>query len=392
MASLRIPAAYMRGGTSKGVFFRAEDLPGDAHERDRILLRVIGSPDPYGKQIDGMGAATSSTSKVVILARSGREDSDVDFQFGQVAIDRALIDWSGNCGNLTAAVGPFALRQGWVERAPADGIAVVRIWQRNIGKRIVSSVPMRGGAVDEEGEFMLDGVAFPAAEIRVEFLDPGGMEGQDAAAGGAFPTGHLREILEVPGLGAIEATLVNAGNPTVFVSSAALGLTGTEMQAAIDGDAGLLARAEALRSHAAVAMGLAASPGEATRLRPHTPKVALVAPPAAFVSSSGQRFEASAMDLTVRMLSMGKLHHAITGTGAVAAAVACAIPGTVAGDALRTGCDPLRTRIAHPSGVLAAGAEAVRGAAGWSVTRVVMSRSARLLMEGWVLVPQGRPR
>jgi probable AcnD-accessory protein PrpF len=372
MTQLRIPAVYMRGGTSKGVFFRADALPADPEERDRILLRVVGSPDPYGTQIDGMGAATSSTSKIVILSPSERDDSDVDYLFGQVAIDCPLIDWSGNCGNLTAAVGPFAVSQGWV-KAPRDGIAITRIWQRNISKRIVAHVPVRNGEVVEEGGFELDGVAFPAAEIRIEFMDPGGV-GDEAM----FPTGNLRDLLDVPGVGSVEATLISAGNPTVFVADAAESWIDRPVEA------------EAMRALGAVAMGLAKSVEEASRTRLHTPKIVFVAPPRDYVASSGNAVNRGDIDLAIRMLSMGKLHHAITGTGAVAAAVACAIPGTVAHAATQGASDPLRTRIGHPSGTLTVGAEVSREGGEWVVTKAVMSRSARRLMEGWVRVPQIR--
>jgi probable AcnD-accessory protein PrpF len=386
MSQLRIPAVYMRGGTSKGVFFRAEDLPADPAERDRILLRTVGSPDPYGKQIDGMGAATSSTSKIVILAPSKRPDSDVDYLFGQVAIDRPLIDWSGNCGNLTSAVGPFAVAEGWV-KGPRDGIAKVRIWQQNISKRIVSHVPVRNGEVVEEGDFVLDGVTFPSAEIRIEFLDPGGMGDEGDAPAAMFPTGNLRDTLEVPGVGAVQATLITAGNPTVFVDAAAMGLSGHELQSRVDVDAKLLARGEAIRAHAAVAMGLAKSADDASRNRLHTPKIAWVSGPQSYTSSSGKPVAERDIDLTIRMLSMGKLHHVITGTGAIATAVASAIEGTVVNAARRAGADPLRTTLGHPSGTLAVGAEVAREGGEWKVARAVMSRSARRLMEGWVRVP-----
>jgi hypothetical protein len=386
MAQLRIPAVYMRGGTSKGVFFRAADLPRDTAERDRVLLRTIGSPDPYGKQIDGMGAATSSTSKIVILAPSQRPDSDVDYLFGQVAIDRPLIDWSGNCGNLTSAVGPFAVSEGWV-KAPADGVAVVRIWQQNIGKRIVAHVPVMNGEVVEEGAFVLDGVTFPAAEIVIEFLEPGGMGEEGGESSAMFPTGNLRDRLEVPGVGSVEATLITAGNPTVFVDAAAVGIEGTELAGAIDGNAELLARCEAIRAHGAVAMGLAPSAGEASRSRLHTPKIAMVSAPRGYTASTGRGIAASDIDVTIRMLSMGKLHHVITGTGAIASAVASAIDGTIANGARRPGADPLRTRLGHPSGILAVGAEVTHENGEWKVARAIMSRSARRLMEGWIRVP-----
>jgi len=386
VSALRIPAVYMRGGTSKGVFFRASDLPSDPRERDAILLRVVGSPDPYGKQIDGMGAATSSTSKIVILAPSKRPDTDVDYLFGQVAIDRPLIDWSGNCGNLTAAVGPYAISEGWV-KAPREGTARVRIWQANIGKRILSHVPVRAGEVLEEGGFVLDGVAFPAAEIRLEFLDPGGAGEEGQSAGAMLPTGNVADALEVPGAGRVEATLITAGNPTVFVDAAALGLKGNEPQARIDADRALLDKCEAIRAHAAVVMGLAASMREASDKRLHTPKIALVSRPQAYSASNGKAIGASDIDITIRMLSMGRLHHAVTGTGAVATAVACAIPGTLAHRMLATGADALRTRLGHPSGTLTVGAAVARSGDEWVVERAVMSRSARRLMEGWVRVP-----
>jgi probable AcnD-accessory protein PrpF len=324
MTQLRIPAVYMRGGASKGVFFLAEDLPSDRERRDRILLRVIGSPDPYGKHIDGMGGATSSTSKVVIVSRSARPDSDVDYLFGQVAIDAPVIDWSGNCGNLTAAVGPFAISAGLLS-APAAGVAAVRIWQANIGKRIIAQVPMRGGEVLEGGTFQLDGVAFPAAEVRLEFLDPAGEDAQ-SGAGATFPTGRAIDILEVPGLGRLEATLINAGNPTIFVDAGSLGLKGTELQQDVNDRRDVLALAEAVRARGAVAMGLAPTAEEATAKRPHTPKIAFIAKPAGYTASDGTRIEPQSMDLLARIFSMGKLHHAMTGTGAVAIAAAAAIP------------------------------------------------------------------
>jgi len=384
MTQLRIPAIYMRGGTSKGVFFHEAALPPPGPARDRLLLRVIGSPDPYGKQIDGMGAATSSTSKTVILSRSSRPDCDVDYLFGQVAIDKPMVDWSGNCGNLTAAVGPFAISEGLVA-APRDGVAVVRIWQANIAKRIVAHVPMRNGEVVEEGDFELDGVTFPAAEIRIEFLEPGG--GEDDEGGPMFPTGHIVDQLAVPGVGTLAATLINAGNPTVFVDAAALGLKGTELQDDINGDAALLARCEKIRAAGTVAMGLAKTAEAATRERPHTPKLAFVAPPQDYTASSGKPVAAKDLQLCARILSMGKLHHAMTGTGAVALAVAAAIPGTVVERIVAGRARGGNVRFGHPSGTLAVGAEAIKQSEEWIVTKAIMSRSARRLMEGWVRVP-----
>ena len=386
MKQLRIPAVYMRGGTSKGVFFLANNLPSDPAARDRILLRVIGSPDRYGKHTDGMGGATSSTSKVVIISRSERAGCDVDYRFGQVAIDAPMIDWSGNCGNLSAAVGSFALSAGLVE-GPADGTATVNIWQANIAKKIVNHVPMQGGEVQELGGFELDGVAFPAAEVKVEFLDPASDEEGHGAGGAMFPTGNRIDMLDVPSVGRIEATLINAGNPTIFVDASKLGLKGTELQGDINSDKAMLGRAEAVRSLGAVAMGLVATPEEATAKRPHTPKLAFVARPAPYTASDGKRVEAGSIDLLARIFSMGVLHHAMTGTGAVAIAAAAAIPGTIVSRVAPAGADG-RVRFGHPSGTLSVGAEAREQGGQWTVSKVMMSRSARRLMEGWVRVPQ----
>ncbi|HSI02210.1 MAG TPA: 2-methylaconitate cis-trans isomerase PrpF [Reyranella sp.] len=386
MKQLRIPAVYMRGGTSKGVFFLEHDLPADPAERERVLLRVIGSPDRYAKHTDGMGGATSSTSKIVILSKSDRPDSDVNYLFGQVSIDAPVVDWSGNCGNLSTAVGPFAIEAGLVA-APSDGTAVVRIWQANIQKRIVSHVPMKDGAVQELGDFALDGVTFPAAEVKLEFLDPADDEG-DGSGGAMFPTGHRIDTLAVPELGEVEATMINAGNPTIFVDAARLGLTGAELQKDINGNPKILALAESVRARGAVAMGLVKTPQEATERRQHTPKLAFVAPPAAYTASDGKAVTPGSIDLLARIYSMGVLHHAMTGTGAVAIAAAAAIPGTVVSRLAPVGADG-RVRFGHPSGVLSVGAEAREEAGQWAVKKVMMSRSARRLMEGWVRVPAG---
>ncbi|HYF60828.1 MAG TPA: 2-methylaconitate cis-trans isomerase PrpF [Burkholderiaceae bacterium] len=381
MSVRRIPAVHMRGGTSKGLFFHARDLPASPRARDALLLRAIGSPDPYARHTDGLGGATSSTSKVVLVSRSERPGCDVDFLFGQVAIDAPVIDWSGNCGNLSAAVGPFAIAEGLCP-APPDGAARVRIWQANLGERIDAFVPMRGGEVVETGSFVEDGVPFPGAEIRLEFLEP---------AEELFPTGLPRETLEVPGHGRIEATLVTAGNPTVFVRAEALGLDGRETAGDVDRNRGLLERLEAIRARAAVRMGLAASAEEATRSRPATPKVAWVARPAAFRSSAGVEVPADSIDVLARIMSMGKLHHAFTGTGSIALAVAAAVPGTVVADAART-LPGVATRIGHASGTIAVGAEVscspgADGRPRWTVDKCVLSRSARRLMRGEVFVP-----
>lgn len=388
----RIPAFYMRGGTSKGVFFVREHLPQDRAARDRLLLRVIGSPDPYGKQTDGMGGATSSTSKVVLVGPSKRVDSDVDYLFGQVSIEKPVVDWSGNCGNLTAAVGPFAIAQGMLKTL-ADGTATVRIWQVNLGARIHAHVPMANGRVVEDGEFYLDGVAFPSEEIRLEFFDRA--DGAESGANGLFPTGTVRSKLFVPGVGELDATLISAGNPTVFVAAAQLGLRGDEMQGDVNNDTALLARCETIRAHAAVAMGLARNSAQATNEQPHTPKLAFVATPSPYVASDGRLVGAAEIDLNARILSMGRLHHAMTGTGAVAIAVAAAIPGTVVHELLheaRAGTEDnrgkARVRFGHPSGVTAVSAEVEQCDGVWHMTKVSMSRSARTLMEGWVCVPE----
>ncbi|RJG01542.1 2-methylaconitate cis-trans isomerase PrpF [Noviherbaspirillum sedimenti] len=387
---IKIPATYIRGGTSKGVFFRLQDLPAAAQvpgaARDALLLRVIGSPDPYGKQIDGMGAATSSTSKTVILSKSSKPGHDVDYLFGQVAIDKAFVDWSGNCGNLSAAVGSFALASGLVDaaRIPQNGIATVRIWQANIGKTIIAHVPITNGEVQETGDFELDGVTFPAAEVQLEFLDPAD-EGEGDGGGAMFPTGNMVDDLEVPGVGTLKVTMINAGIPTIFVNAEAIGYTGTELQDAINGDAKALAMFETIRAYGALRMGLIKHVDEAAR-RQHTPKVAYVAKPADYVASSGKQVAAGDIDLLVRALSMGKLHHAMMGTAAVAIGTAAAIPGTLvnlaAGGGARTA-----VRFGHPSGTLRVGAEAIQANGEWSVTKAIMSRSARVLMEGWVRVP-----
>ncbi|KRD77087.1 2-methylaconitate cis-trans isomerase PrpF [Lysobacter sp. Root983] len=389
LPQLRIPATYMRGGTSKGVFFRLEDLPAAAQvpgtARDALLLRVIGSPDPYGKHTDGMGGATSSTSKCVILAKSAVPEHDVDYLYGQVGISQSFVDWSGNCGNLSSAVGPFAIAAGLIDpaRVPHDGIAIVRIWQANIGKTIIAHVPVSNGQVQETGDFELDGVTFPAAEIQLEFLDPA----DEGEGGGAmFPTGNIVDDLDVPGVGTLRATMINAGVPTIFLNAADLGYTGAELQDAINGDPAALAKFETIRAHGAVRMGLIADISGAVQ-RQHTPKVAFVAPPQDYTSSGGKRIAAADIDLLARALSMGKLHHAMMGTAAVAIATAASVPGTVVNLAAGGGNDRAAVRFGHPSGTLRVGVEARQVDGEWAVTKASMSRSARVLMEGWVRVP-----
>ncbi|HRP95947.1 MAG TPA: 2-methylaconitate cis-trans isomerase PrpF [Rhodocyclaceae bacterium] len=385
---IRIPATYMRGGTSKGVFFRLQDLPercqvpGEA--RDRMFMRVIGSPDPYAAHIDGMGGATSSTSKCVILSKSRRPDHDVDYLYGQVAIDKDFVDWSGNCGNLSTAAGAFAVHAGLIDsaRVPDNGVCVVRIWQANIGKTILAHVPVTDGQVQETGDFELDGVTFPAAEIVLEFLDPS----DDGDAGGAmFPTGNPVDELEVPGVGTLRATMINAGIPTVFVNAEDIGYRGTELREDINDKPEALARFEAIRVAGALRMGLIRTAEEAAT-RQHTPKIAFVSGPSDYRCASGKPVAAADVDLLVRALSMGKLHHAMMGTAAVAIGTAAAIPGTLVNLAAGGG-ERRAVRFGHPSGTLRVGAEARLVDGQWRVTKAVMSRSARILMEGWVRVP-----
>ena len=389
LPQIKIPATYMRGGTSKGVFFKLSELPLTARQpgaaRDALLLRVIGSPDPYEKQIDGMGAATSSTSKTVILSKSERKDHDVDYLFGQVSIDKPFVDWSGNCGNLSAAVGPFSISNGLVNtsRIPHNGIATIRIWQANIGKTIIAHVPITHGEVQETGDFDLDGVTFPAAEVQLEFMDPGADE--EGAGGAMFPTGNLVDDLEVPGIGTFKATMINAGIPTVFINAEDVGYSGTELQGAINSDAKALAIFETIRAHGAMRMGLIKSLDEA-KTRQHTPKVAIVAPPKEYASSSGKVITAKDVDLLVRAMSMGKLHHAMMGTASVAIAVAACVPGTLVNAAAGGGART-EVRFGHPSGTLRVGAEAMQQNGEWTVKKAIMSRSARVLMEGFVRVP-----
>lgn len=387
-AQIKIPATYMRGGTSKGVFFRLQDLPASCQvpgtARDKLFMRVIGSPDPYAAHIDGMGGATSSTSKCVILSKSSQPEHDVDYLYGQVSIDKAFVDWSGNCGNLSTAAGAFAIHAGLVEpaRIPDNGVCVVRIWQANIQKTIIAHVPVSNGQVQETGDFELDGVTFPAAEIVLEFLDPS----DDGEEGGSmFPTGNLVDDLEVPGVGTFKATMISAGIPTVFVNAEDIGYQGTELREAINGDPAQLARFEQIRVAGALRMGLIKTAEEALT-RQHTPKIAFVSPPKSYQASSGKQIEAGEVDLLVRALSMGKLHHAMMGTCAVAIGTAAAVPGTLVNLAAG-GSEREAVRFGHPSGTLRVGAQAKQIDGQWTVTKAIMSRSARILMEGWVRVP-----
>ena len=390
---LRIPATYMRGGTSKGVFFRLQDLPEWAQtpgpQRDALLMRVIGSPDPYGKHTDGMGGATSSTSKCVIIGPATQPDHDVDYLYGQVAIERAFVDWTGNCGNLSTAVGPFAISNGFipVDRIPENGTVAVKVWQKNIGKTIIVHVPIRNGVVQETGDFELDGVTFPAAEIVLEFVDPSDDGGDDGAAS-MFPTGNVVDDLVVPGIGTLRATMITAGIPTIFVNAADIGYRGNELQGDINSDSAALQRFEAIRTAGALRMGIIREVAEMAS-RQHSPKVAMVAPPMDFVSSAGKSVAADAMDLQVRAMSMGKMHHAMMGTASVAIATAAGVPGTVV-NAAAGGQVGDAVTFAHPSGLLRVGAQVTNEDGHWVVRKAIMSRSARVLMEGLVRVPDPR--
>ncbi|HHX8442512.1 2-methylaconitate cis-trans isomerase PrpF [Vibrio sp. Y42_MX_L11] len=385
MSQIKVPATYMRGGTSKGVFFNLDDLPQEAQvageARDKLLLRVIGSPDPYAKQIDGMGGATSSTSKTVIVSRSSQDGHDVDYLFGQVSIDKPFVDWSGNCGNLSAAVGPFAIHAGLIpqDRIPENGIVTVRVWQVNISKTILVHVPIVNGFVQETGEFELDGVTFPAAEIQVDFVDPSDGEGS------MFPTGNLVDDLVVPDVGTFNATFINAGIPTIFIDAESIGYQGTELQDDINNDDAALAMFESIRAHGALKMGLISDLEEA-QTRQHTPKIAFVSKPKSYLSSSGKAVNDTDIDVLVRALSMGKLHHAMMGTAAVAIASAACVPGTLVNLAAGGG-EKESVTFGHPSGTLKVGAQAKQTEQGWVVQKAIMSRSARILMEGFVRVP-----
>ncbi|MCA2998633.1 MAG: 2-methylaconitate cis-trans isomerase PrpF [Rhodocyclaceae bacterium] len=393
MRQYKIPAVYMRGGTSKGIFFKAEDLPADSGRRDLILLRALGSPDPYGNQLDGLGDANPTTNRVVLVSKSYRDDCDVDFICGQVAIDTPTIDWSGNFANLAAAVGPFAISEDLCD-APAEGMATVRMWQAGIGKKIVAYVPMHGGEVVEEGDFVDDGVAFPAAQIRMEFLDPAAEDltaPENLSHVGLFPTGNARDLLNIAPGETIEVTMVDAGNPTVLVLAEALGLSATETKEAVNNNTALLARMESIRAAAAVAMGIAKSPEDATALHPQRPKLAFIAEPTSYLASNGCVITADRIDVLARMVTMQTLHHALPGSCAIALAVAAAFPGTLVHRIVGSHDLLKPVRIGHTSGILAISAEASDSIGGWRITKAVMSRSARRLMAGWVYVPAKIP-
>ncbi len=394
---ISVPATYMRGGTSKGTFFKLSDLPERCQvagkARDNFLLRVIGSPDPYGKQIDGLGNGSSSTSKTVILSPTDKADHDVNYLFGQVNIAKPMIDWAGNCGNLTAAVGACAINMGIVDAkkvaaSAENGICEVRIWQENIGKTIIAHVPVYQDEqgvvqVQETGDFELDGVTFPAAEVKIEFIDP-----VDSSSD-MFPTNNLVDDFDVSGCGLesdnVKATFISAGIPTIFMQAADLGFNGTELQGDINSNSELLAKLEKIRARGGVAMGLFKDESEAQSSQ-HIPKIAWVAPAQSYTASSGKEVNSADIDLVVRAMSMGQLHHAMMGTAAVAIAAAATTQGTLVNEA--AGGDSLgEVRFGHPSGTLLVGGATEQVDGRWQAKKVSMSRSARRIMVGEVFVP-----
>jgi probable AcnD-accessory protein PrpF len=380
---MKVKATYMRGGTSKGTFFNIADLPkevkNDSAKRDKLLQRVVGSPDVYKKQMDGMGGASSSTSKAILVGKSDVPNHDVDYYFCQVAIDKDFVDMSGNCGNLSSAVGPFAIKEGLVDNVPKDGVCCVRIWQANIKKTILCYVAMENGMVKEMGDYEIDGVAFPAQEIVLEFVEPVDPSEE------LFPTGNLVDDLEVPDVGTFKATMITAGIPTVFVNANDIGYKGTELQGDINSDTAALERFEKIRVAAALKMGLITDPKEAEK-KQHTPKIAFVSPAQDFITSSGKEVKASEMDLHVRALSMQQLHHAMMGTASVAIGVAACIPGTLVNLAAGGGEKDTVT-FGHPSGAIKVGATLCKDGDNYVVQKASMSRSARIIMDGYVHVP-----
>lgn len=382
---LRFPAVLYRGGTSKGLFFTAGVLPDNPQERDRVLLRAVGGGDRFGSEIDGVGGATSSTSKAVVVSASKRPGCDLDYLFAQVSVREEVVDWGGSCGNLAAAVGPFAIDEGIV---PArKDLTTLRIWQANTAKEIVTHVTTRDGRVVTEGEFLLAGVPHASAPIRLDFMDPTG-----SVTGKLFPTGAPLDELEVGGR-RVQVTIVDAANPCAFVRSADVGLSGLEPPAELNSDSETLERLEHLRAEAAVAMGMASDAEEATKRLPALPRIGVVTSPSTYVTSAGEIVGPGDVDIVVRMLSMGRAHHAVPATGGTALAVAARITGTVPNEIVGgsgRGC----VRIGHPSGSISFEATVVREGASWAVPRVTVLRSARRLMEGNVLVPpcdQGAP-
>jgi 2-methylaconitate cis-trans-isomerase PrpF len=377
----RIRAVFVRGGTSRALVFHHRDLPEDRAAWDPVFLAALGSPDPGGRQLDGLGGGISSLSKVAVVGAPTRPDADVDYTFGQVEVTRAAVDYRGNCGNISSAIGPFAIDEALI---PArEPTTVVRIHNTNTRKLIHAHVPVKAGEAAVGGDFALDGVPGTGARIALDFLDPGG-----AVTGRLLPTGQAQETLDVPGLGTVAASLVDATNPMVFVRAKDLGLDGTERPEILDARPGLPARLEAIRAAAAVRMGLARTPEDAGRTSPAVPKIAVVAPPTGYHTLTGATVEPDAVDLVARVVSMGKVHRAFALTGAMCLAVAARIAGTVAHEAAALAGAAGDVRIGHPSGILPVAASVARGPDGAPVAQTVtVYRTARRLMEGFVLVP-----
>lgn len=378
MRQRRIKAAFIRGGTSKGVFFRAGDLPDNARERDAILLRALGSPDPYERQLDGLGGGLSSVSKAVIIGPSARDDADIDYTFAQVSVIEPFVDYAGTCGNLSSATGPFAIDE---ELIPAtEGENVVRVFNTNTRKIFHARFSVSDGEAIVEGSQRIPGVSMAGARVALEFLDPGG-----SMTSGLLPTGSAVDEIETSTGDRVRVSLVDATNPIVMVKAADLGITATEQPDALEAIAGLAAKLEAIRRAAGVRMGLGATPDDVPQA---VPKIVAVAPPATFQDIQGIEVEAGAMDICVRAVSMGRVHRALPLTLSMCLATACRIEGSIPAECLATPLQPeADVRLGSPSGVITAGADVHRSGNGWSVERCRVIRTQRRLMEGNVLVP-----
>jgi 2-methylaconitate isomerase len=385
MKQLRLRAVFMRGGTSKAVMFRAADLPAERELWTPIFLGVIGSPDPNGRQLDGMGGGISSLSKICVIEPPTRAGADVDYTFAQVSVKDAAVDYSGNCGNMSSAIGPFAVDENLIAVADADGEATVRIHNTNTRKLIIAHFPLEGGRAAVDGDFRLPGIAGSGAPVRLDFLEPGG-----AGTGMLLPTGNATDTLEADGVRGIEVSMVDAANPCVFVAADALGASGVEMPDELEANGALLRRLEAIRIAASLRMGIAKTAEAAARI-PSIPKVAMVAPAREARTLAGERLAAADADITVRMISIGQPHRAVPLTGAMCLAVASRIEGTVVNRIARPSASPTDpVRIAQPSGLTVVGAVVRRSRDGehreWLAESATVYRTARRLMEGWVYV------
>lgn len=383
MKHLRVPAVYMRGGTSKGLFFHNKDLPWDPVARDALILAAYGSPDPSGRQLDGMGGGTSVTSKVAIIGPSRSPEHDVEYLFGQVSIDRPLVSYKGNCGNLSSAVGPFAVEEAMVELL--EPLTTVRILQLNTGKTIMAEVPVHQGRYNPLGNYSIDGVPGTGSKITLRFLHPGG-----SVTGKLLPTGSPREIWKVRGLGRVQLSILDAGNPVVFLRAGDLGLEGTEIEE-IDRDPELKHKLEAVRAEAAVRLGLAKDPREASQKSQAVPKIALVAAPKPYRSLSGITVQEQEIHILVRMMSMGNLHRAYAVTAAICTAGAALIEGSLVQEVVgNRGKQPGPIILGHPSGRMEIEALLEERAGRLEYLEARLGRTARRLMEGHVLVPEAR--